>query len=64
LHYYFYFIDPQVGLGYVRVPTWCPFRLQIYINGHNILASELKQAGIDYTMIDNAFDSFQDVGKS
>ena len=26
LHYYFYFIDEQVGLGYVRVPTWCPFR--------------------------------------
>lgn len=26
LHYYFYFIDEQVGLGYVRVPTRCPFR--------------------------------------
>jgi predicted transcriptional regulator len=64
LHYYFYFIDPQVGLGYVRVPTWCPFRLQVYINGHNLLASELKLAGIDYTMIDNAFDSIQDAGKA
>ena len=47
LHYYFYFIDEQVGLGYVRVPTWCPFRLQVYINGHNLLASELKQTGIN-----------------
>ncbi|NCC74185.1 MAG: hypothetical protein EOM06_12390 [Sphingobacteriia bacterium] len=46
LHYYFYFIDEQVSLGYVRVPTWSPFRLQVYINGHNLLASELKQAGI------------------
>jgi DNA-binding MarR family transcriptional regulator len=64
LHYYFYFIDPQVGLGYVRVPTWCPFRLQIYINGHSLLASELKQAGINYTMIDNAFDSLQDADKA
>ena len=27
LHYYFYFIDPQLGLCYLRVPTWCPFRL-------------------------------------
>jgi len=52
LHYYFYFIDPQVGLGYVRVPTWCPFRLQVYINGHNIVASDLKQAGIGYTIHD------------
>ena len=64
LHYYFYFIDPQVGLGYVRVPTWCPFRLQVYINGHNLLASELKQAGIAYTMIDNAFDSLEDAAKA
>lgn len=30
LHYYFYFIDEELGLCYVRVPTWCPFRLQFY----------------------------------
>jgi len=64
LHYYFYFIDPEVGLGYVRVPTWCPFRLQVYINGHNLLASELRKAGLSYTMIDNAFDSLQDAHKA
>jgi len=64
LHYYFYFIDEQVGLGYVRVPTWCPFRLQVYINGHNLLASELKQAGIKFSMIDNAFDRLEDAGKA
>jgi hypothetical protein len=27
LHYYFYFIDPELGLCYLRVPTWAPFRL-------------------------------------
>jgi predicted transcriptional regulator len=64
LHYYFYFIDEQLGLGYVRVPTWCPFRLQVYINGHNLLASELINAGVKYTMIDNAFDSIDDVDKA
>ena len=64
LHYYFYFIDEQVGLGYVRVPTWCPFRLQVYINGHNLLATELRQSGIKYTMIDNAFDSLEDADKA
>jgi DNA-binding MarR family transcriptional regulator len=64
LHYYFYFIDEQVGLGYVRVPTWCPFRLQVYVNGHNLLASELKQAGIKFSMIDNAFDSLEDAEKA
>jgi hypothetical protein len=24
LHYYFYFIDPELGLCYLRVPTWAP----------------------------------------
>jgi hypothetical protein len=35
LHYYFYFIDAELGLIYLRVPTWCPFRLQFYCNGHS-----------------------------
>ena len=41
LHYYFYFNDPDIGFGYVRVPTWCPFQLQVYFNGHNVLANQL-----------------------
>ena len=39
LHYYFYFVDPALGLCYLRVPTWAPFRLQFYFNGHHELAS-------------------------
>jgi hypothetical protein len=64
LHYYFYFIDPYLGYGYIRVPTWCPFKLQIYINGHNILANELDKQGIKYSMIDNAFDYIEDFEKA
>ncbi len=64
LHYYFYFIDKELGLCYVRVPTWCPFRLQIYFNGHNVLAKELDSEGISYTMLDNAFDSIGDAAKA
>ena len=60
LHYYFYFIDSYLGYGYMRVPTWCPFQLQVYINGHNILANELDNRGIGYSMIDNAFDYIED----
>ncbi len=55
LHYYFYFIDEQFGLCYVRVPTWAPFRLQVYFNGHYWLAQQLTQAGIAFEMADNAF---------
>ncbi|MHB1421142.1 MAG: MarR family transcriptional regulator [Bacillota bacterium] len=55
LHYYFYFIDKEYGLCYLRVPTWCPFRLQFYFNGHNLLATKLSRQGISYELRENAF---------
>ena len=55
LHYYFYFIDEKLGLCYLRVPTWCPFRLQFYCNGHAWLARKLSAVGIDFALADNAF---------
>lgn len=55
LHYYVYLIDEDLGLCYVRVPTWCPFRLQVYCNGHSYLARQLTQRQIEYRMLDNAF---------
>jgi hypothetical protein len=51
LHYYFYFMDAEVGLCYLRVPTWCPFRLQFYCNGHSWLAHKLTGEGIDCSML-------------
>jgi hypothetical protein len=60
LHYYFYFIDAWFGLIYLRVPTWAPFRLQFYCNGHSWLARRLAAEGIGYTMADNAFTRIDD----
>ena len=54
LHYYFYFIDEELGLCYLRVPTWAPFGLQFYCNGHSALARSLKREGIDFVQEDNA----------
>jgi hypothetical protein len=64
LHYYFYFIDAKYGLCYLRVPTWCPFRLQFYYNGHNRLSASLDKAGIDYTLVDNGFVGIDDFEKA
>jgi len=60
LHYYFYFMDAELGLVYLRVPTYCPFRLQFYCNGHNWLARRLAAEGIGFTMADNAFARIDD----
>jgi hypothetical protein len=64
LHYYFYFMDAAFGLVYLRVPTWSPFRLQFYCNGHNWLARQLTAAGIGFTMADNAFTRIDDWGRA
>jgi hypothetical protein len=44
----------ELGLIYVRVPTWAPFRLQVYCNGHSWLARKLTAEGIGFTAGDNA----------
>ena len=60
LHYYFYFMDAELGLIHLRVPTWAPFRLQFYCNGHSRLARQLSAEGISFTAADNAFTRIAD----
>lgn len=64
LHYYFYFIDPDLGLCYLRVPTWAPFRLQFYFNGHGMLAQQLRRKGIGFDRVENAFVRIDDFEKA
>ena len=54
LHYYFYFLDEELGLTYVRVTTWLPCRLQVYCNGHSWLAVQLRKRKIPHQLLDNA----------
>lgn len=55
LHGYLYFLAAELGLGYQRVPTWCPFKPQFFINGHSWLARQLRANGIGFTIADNGF---------
>src|SRR5258708_1140646 len=52
LHYYFYFIDEDLGLCSARLPTWCPFRLQFYCNGHSYLARQMDKRQIRDRVLD------------
>jgi len=64
LHYYFYFIDPELGLCHLRVPTWAPFRLQFCMNGHHWLAARLRREAIGYKLLDNAFVDIDDFDRA
>jgi hypothetical protein len=48
----------------LRVPTWVPFRLQFYCNGHNWLANELGKEGIAFRQLDNTFIEIADWGRA
>ena len=60
LHFYFYFIDAELGLCYFRVQSFFPFRVQIYFNGREQLAGKLEKANISYQKSDNCFTSLDD----
>jgi hypothetical protein len=64
IHYYFYFILEDLGLCYLRVPTWAPFRLQFYFNGHHYLASLLRRKGFSYCLLENGFTEIEDFAKA
>jgi hypothetical protein len=59
-HYYVYFLDAQFGLGYLRIPTWAPFRLQAYCNGHDWLERRMQSAGLRFAKADNCFTHISD----
>jgi len=61
LQLYYYFMDRDLGLIHVKLQTWFPFQIQVYVNGHEWLASQLDHHKVKYTKVDNAFVHLGDV---
>jgi hypothetical protein len=57
---YYYFVDKELGLMHVRLQTWAPFTCQVYANGHDYVAQQLKKKGITFEQVDNAFVHLDD----
>jgi len=53
--FYLYLIDDQLGFCHVKLQSWFPFEIQIWCNGHDMLARALDKAHIDYLKVNNAF---------
>jgi hypothetical protein len=54
LFVYLYLLDREFGLMHVRVQTWFPFEIQVYINGREWMRRQLDARGITHTDYDNA----------
>jgi hypothetical protein len=52
---YYYWLDANFGLMYLRLQTWFPYTMQVYVNGHGWLARQMSQWGLGFVQRDNAF---------
>jgi len=61
LHFYFYYQDREYGFMHVRLQSWFPFTIQVYINGREWLARQMEKSAIGYEQRDNCFTSIEDI---
>jgi hypothetical protein len=60
LFVYFYFMDRDFGLIHVKLQTWFPMQVQVYLNGHEWLARKLSSSHIAFKKQDNVFIWIED----
>ncbi|HEY6154496.1 MAG TPA: hypothetical protein VIW07_12220 [Candidatus Udaeobacter sp.] len=60
LHLYHYFVHPKMGLMHVRVQTWFPFNIQVYVNGREWLGRMLDEQNVSYRKSGNCFTDIAD----
>ena len=63
-HYYFYFNDEEFGLMFLKIQTWFPYNVQVYINGREYLSKLLDKNNIKYEMYNNSFSYIEDFEKA
>src|SRR4051812_14428706 len=56
----YYFLNPQFGLIHVRLQTWLPFTVQVYVNGHEWLAQQMVLKKLGFVQQHNAFIQLDD----
>ena len=61
---YYYLMDKEFGMMHIRVQTYLPFTVQVYVNGHEWLARKMPLQGIEYVRQDNCFTWISDVAKA
>jgi len=52
---YYYWLDANFGLMYLRLQTYFPYTMQVYVNGHDWLARQMTHWGLGFVQHDNAF---------
>lgn len=59
-HYYFYILDKDFGLVFIKVCSYFPFEVKVCFNGHEWAKQQLRQADIGFEALDNGFATCDD----
>ena len=59
-HFYFYLWDSEWGAAFWKTNAYAPFRIWLWLNGHEWVKRQLDKAGIGYEALDNGFRSCTD----
>jgi hypothetical protein len=64
VHLYFYYEHARFGFMHLRLQTWYPFQVNLWINGRHWLGRQLDQAGIGYQKKGNTFLRIADLPRA
>lgn len=59
-HYYFYGLDDDFGLFFIKLCSYFPYNGKVLINGHHFAQRQASKAGIAFEALDNGFASCED----
>ena len=59
-YYYFYLLDEDFGPAFIKVCSYAPFTLKVYLNGHEWAKRQLRKEGLAFEALDNGFRSCAD----
>jgi hypothetical protein len=58
--YYFYLLDRDFGLCFIKFSSYAPFGVRVWVNGHEWAKRQIRRKGIRYQELDNGFFACDD----
>jgi hypothetical protein len=58
--YYFYLWDAGFGPAFIKICTYCPWPMKIWVNGHEWAKQQARKIGFAFTEMSNGFASAED----
>ncbi len=58
--YYFYIVDANFGLGFIKICSYFPYPLKLWVNGHDWAKRQSAAEGLAFTELANGFASCED----